>query len=134
MGLGVLAGVLTIALVTLMLGVAVGGVLYQREIGAFYRRVKHRLRPPPEPPGGPAIERIARNARRLRAQLLATTPGTPMARRISVTEAYDDLLAEACRALGVPYTLTGLPPGIERDAERLHVEEKLSAAGLRLSG
>jgi hypothetical protein len=49
-----------------------------------------------------------------------------------MSRAYDDLLADACNALGVPDTLTGLPPGIERDAERLHVEDELKAAGLRL--
>ena len=64
---------------------------------------------------------------------MATPPGTPNARRISVVNAYDDILAEACRALDVPDTLTSMPPGIERDAERLHVERVLSDAGLRLS-
>jgi hypothetical protein len=123
-------GLVVLALVTLLLGVAVGGVLYQREIGALLRRLVRRVSPPPELPPGPPIERVARDVRRLRAALLATTPGTPMARRIGVTRAYDDVLADACRALDVPDSLTGLPPGIERDAERLRVEHQLRAAGL----
>jgi hypothetical protein len=137
MGEGVLdgaaGGIVRIALITLMLGVLVGGVLYQHEIAAWVRRLQRRLSPPPEPPAGPAIERIARDARRLRAEVLALAPGTPMARRIGVWRAYDDLLADACRALDVPDTLSTLPMGLERAAERLHVEHELDAAGLRLS-
>jgi hypothetical protein len=133
MGNGLVGGVLVIALVTLMLGATVGGALYQREIAALLRRLAGRVRPPPEPPAGPPIERIAQDARRIRAELLTLSPGTPMARRIGVWRAYDDLLADACRALGVPDTLTGMPPGTERDAERLHVQYELDAAGLRLT-
>ena len=133
MGDGPFGGPFVVALVTLMLGVAVGGVLYHAEIEAFFRRLYHRVKPPPEPPASLTIERIARQARRLRAELLATDAGTPMARRLSVVKAYDDLLAEACRALDVPDTLTGMPPGVERDAERLHLESELEAAGLHLS-
>jgi hypothetical protein len=129
---GPTGGLVVLALVTLLLGVAVGGVLYQHEIAALRRRLTHRVSPPPELATGPPIERIARDVRRLRAELLATTPGTPMARRIGVTRAYDDVLADACRALAVPDSLTGLPSGIERDAERLRVEHQLRAAGLHL--
>lgn len=130
---GPLGGFIDIALVTLILGVTVGVTLYQHEIAALLRRLASRISPPPEPPAGPPIERIVRDARRLRAELLAPSPGTPMARRVGVRQAYDDLLADACRALDVPDTLTGLPPGTERDAERLHVEQELAAVGLRLS-
>ena len=130
---GPLGGLLVIALVTLMLGVTVGGVLYQHGIATFFRRLTHRVLPPPEPPAGPPIERIARDVRRLRAEVLAPTPGIPMARRIGVARAYDDLLVDACRALDVPDTLSGLATGTERDAERLRVEHRLDAAGLRLS-
>jgi hypothetical protein len=127
-------GLLIIALVTVMLGVTVGGVLYQHEVAALLRRLAHRIWPPPEPPAGPPIERIVRDARRLRAELLIPAAGTPMARRIAVSRAYDELLADACRALGIPDTLTCLPLGTEREAERLHVEHDLEAAGVRLTG
>jgi hypothetical protein len=46
--------------------------------------------------------------------------------------AYDDVLVDACAALEIANTLTALPLGAERDAERLYVEHKLRAAGLRL--
>ena len=129
---GPLGGVFMIALITMMLAAVVGGVLYQHEIAALYRRLARKVSPPPEPPAGPPIERIARDARRLRREVLTCSPGMPMARRIGVFRAYDDLLADACRALGVPDTLEGLPLGTERDAERLHVEHELDAAGLEL--
>jgi hypothetical protein len=129
---GPLGGLVDIALATLVLGVAVGGVLYHREVTDAFRRLTHRVSPPPEPPAGPPIECIASDVRRLRAELLATAPGTPMARRVGVRQAYDDLLVDACRALGVPDTLSGMPSGTERDAERLRVEYELEAAGLRL--
>jgi hypothetical protein len=125
-------GLFTLGLVTMMLGAAVGGVLYQREIGTVARRVKERVSPPPEPPPSLPIERIARNARRLRPQVLVPAPGTPLSRRIAVTQAYDDLLGDACQAVGIPDTLTGLPLGLEREAERLRVEHELDAAGVRL--
>lgn len=121
-----------IALVTVMLGVAVASALCQHEIKGAFRWVKERIRPRPEPPAGPPIERIARDARRLRAELRGLAPGAPMARRTAISQAYDDLLVDACRAVGVPDTLTALPPGTERDAERLHVEHELDLAGVRL--
>ena len=127
-------GLFAVALVTMLLVVAVGAVLYQHELRALLRRLVRRVHPPPEPPEGPPIERIARDARRLRAELRGSSPGTPMARRAGTWQAYDELLAEACRALGVPDTLAGMPPGTERDAERLLVEYRLVQAGLHLSG
>ena len=123
---------LVLALVTVMLGATVGAALHQREIGAVLHRLHRRLSPPPQVPAGPPIERIAGDLRRLRAEMLALTPGTPMARRIGVSRAYDDLLAEACRALDVPDTLSGLAAGTERDAERLMVMSALRSAGLQV--
>lgn len=128
-----LGGLLAVVLVTLLLGVTVGGVLYQHEVARLLRRVVHRFRPPPEPPAGLPIERIARDARRLRAELSATPPGTSMAHRAGVQQAYDEVLAEACWALGVPDTLAGVPAGTEREAERLLVEHRLAEAGLDLT-
>ena len=129
---GPLGGVLTIALVTLMLGVALSGVFCQREIGLAGRWLVTRIRRPPETPTNRPIERIAHDVSRLRAKLLTLDADIPMQRRIGVLQAYDDLLAEACGVLDVPDTLTDLPLGMERDAERLRVEDELAAAGLRL--
>ena len=129
---GPVAGLAAIALVTLFLGAMVGGVLYQAEIVHGLRRLVSKFSPPPLPPEGPPIERIGCDARRLRRELLALAPGIPIARRIGLQLAYDDVLVDACAALEVANNLTALPLGAERDAERLYVEHKLDVAGLRL--
>ena len=69
----------------------------------------------------------------MRDEFWSPAPGLPMARRVALSRAYDDLLVDACHALDVPDSLSGLPPGTERDAERLRVEHELEEAGLRLS-
>jgi hypothetical protein len=129
---GPVAGLVVIALVTLVLGAIVGGVLYQAEIVHALRRLASKVSPPAPLPDGPAIERIGWDARRLRRELRTAAPDIPMARRIGLQLAYDDVLADACAALGVANTLTALPLGLERDAERLYVENMLGAAGLHL--
>jgi len=137
MGQDVLGGaggaLITIALVTVFLGVLVGGVLYQHEVVVFARHHLLERVSPPEPPVARPIERIASDVRRVRDEFCRPAPGLPMARRVALSRAYDDLLLDACRALGVPDSLSGLPPGTERDAERLYVEHELTRAGLRLS-
>ena len=129
---GPLAGLVVLALVTLTGGASVGAVLYAAEIGHGLRHVRARFSSPTPPPGGPPIERLGSDARRLRRELLTLAPGTPLARRTGLRLAYDDVLVEACAALDVTDTLTVLPPGTERDAERLCVEQRLDEAGLRL--
>jgi len=129
---GAVNGVLSLGLATLLLGLVVGAVLHQHEIEALWGRLRRRLPRPDETPHVPPIERIGSDARRLRAELRTLGPGTPMARRIGISRAYDDVLIDACLALGVPDTLTGLAPGIERESERLRVEQELEAVGLRL--
>ena len=129
---GPLAGLVVIALVTFICGVTVGGVLYHAEIVHGLRRLVRTFSPPTQPPEGPPIERIGCDARRLRRELLALAPDIPIARRLGLQLAYDDVLVDACAALEVANTLTALPLGAERDAERLYVEHELDAAGLRL--
>lgn len=131
---GPLAGLVMIALVTVIGGAILGGVLYHAEIARGLRRLVGTFSPPTPPPAGPPIERIGWDARRLRRELLAPAPDLPRARRIGLQLAYDDVLVDACAALGVENTLTVLPLGAERDAERLYVEHELAAAGLLLRG
>jgi hypothetical protein len=57
-------------------------------------------------------------------------PGTPYTRRVAARQAYDTLLAQACRAVEVPNRLEKLPEGVEREVERLRVEQGLRDAGL----
>lgn len=128
-----MSGLLALLACTLMLGATLAFFLCQREVEAAWRWVRRHVGPrAPEPPAGRPIEEIARALRRVRSEVLAPTPGVPMARRTATVAAYDDLLLEAARALGVEDTLSGLAPGTDRDAERLRVEHLLREAGLRL--
>ena len=66
-------------------------------------------------------------------RLLVQTPdGTPMVRRVATRDAYDELLRQACEAVEVRHDLDSLPEGIERNMERLRVEEALRSAGLTI--
>jgi hypothetical protein len=127
-----MTGLVALLLCTLMLGAAVGLALHQAELGRMLRRVRTSLSPPPAAPSTPSIEQLAASLRRVRREVLAPAPGTPMARRRGTVAAYDDLLAMAARALGVPDLLTGLREGADRDAERLRLEHLLRGAGLVL--
>jgi hypothetical protein len=127
---GPLVGLLVAATITLV--AVVGGVLHRRRLHRLVRRLRHR-HAREVAPRRPPIELIASDARRLRGELASVPSGTPMARRRGLTSAYDDVLVDACRALGVPDTLSGLAPGMQRDCERLRVEQELQDVGLRLS-
>jgi hypothetical protein len=92
-----------------------------------------RSRRPDEPrPSGPPIERIAADARRIRAEIQHAPPGIPVARMRGWLEAYDDVLVAACRALDLEQRLGALPEGPERDLERERVERVLMSAGVLL--
>ncbi|NIH86324.1 hypothetical protein [Amycolatopsis granulosa] len=81
-------------------------------------------------PAGLPIERLAADLRRVRHALEGLAPGAPMVRRRATCQAYDALLVQACAALGLRHWLDDLPEGVERDVERLRVEEALRGAGL----
>jgi hypothetical protein len=97
-----------------------------RLIGRLVRRIR---RPSPVPPG-PPIERLAADLRRVHRVLAEFEPGTPVVRRRAARQAYDDLLIQACEAVDVRHRFGQLPEGIEREIERLRVEEALRSAGL----
>jgi hypothetical protein len=96
-------------------------------------RLIRRLRRPAEMAAVPPVEDIAADLRRVRRVLRFYQPGTPAVRRLSARQAYDELLKQACVAVDVQHQLDGLPEGVDRDIERLRVEESLRCAGLRLS-
>jgi hypothetical protein len=95
-------------------------------------RALHLVRPEPPHPSGPPIERIAADARRIRAQIRQAPAGMPVARLRGWHEAYDDVLVAACHALGLEERLGTLPEGAEHDLERERVERMLVNAGLLL--
>lgn len=91
-------------------------------------------RPEPPRPVGRPIEAIARDAQRLGMRFRCVPAGVSFARFEARRLAYDEVLGEACRALGVDNLLRVLPPGTELDIERLRVEAVLERVGLRLDG
>ncbi len=131
----VAAGVLWVLGVTVAMACFIGALVYRRKVLAVAVGTGRRLHVvpsvPPTPLGRP-IERIAADARRLRVQLGQVQPGLPAARLAGWRQAYEDVLIEGCRALGFEDRLSDLPPGTEREAERLRVEFLLEDAGFRL--
>jgi hypothetical protein len=91
-----------------------------------------RLHRAPEQPTGRPIEEIACNIRRLGAAHYGGPPGRSWVKSEAFRRAYDEALAEGCRALEIPTDLLALEPGTEREAERLRVEHLLVSAGLVL--
>jgi hypothetical protein len=119
-------GLLVVVACTVVLGLVVGGALHAGSLGRFAHR--HRRRPL-QPVGRP-LERVVADLHRIRAEVVSPVPGASKVRRDATLAAYDDVLADACRALGVPDHLTAVPPGTEREAERLHTEWLLEQAGV----
>lgn len=91
-------------------------------------RERHRQ---PLPEGLP-IERLAADLRRVHRDLLDLAPDAPIVRRRATRQAYDALLAQACTAVGVNHELDAVPEGVEREMERLRLEECLRQAGLAI--
>jgi hypothetical protein len=98
-------------------------------VPGLVRRIRRRT---PVRPSGPSIEQVSADLRRVRRALAAFESGTPAIRRRGAREAYDALLVQACRAVGVEHRLHHLPEGMDRELERLRVEESLRSAGLAI--
>jgi hypothetical protein len=97
-------------------------------IPSMVRRVREkRAKPQPQ---GPPIERVVADLRRVHRLLVDYPSGTPAARRFGTRQAYDELLTQACRQVGVPHRLAELPEGMDREIERLRVEQSLRERGL----
>lgn len=127
-----LAGILQVAAVTAGGAAVIAVVLYAPAVVRTGRRLGIRLGvlAPDEPVLPQPVERVARDVRRIRADLVVLDPQTPVARRRGLLAAYDDALADACRALGLPDLLSDIPDGVERELARLEVEQELVEAGL----
>ena len=81
----------------------------------------------------PSIEQIAYDLRRLDRQRRSGPTGDSEVWLAAVQRAYDDRLRLACHCLGVPEYLQPLE-GMDREMERVRVEDRLEAAGLSLRG
>ena len=96
------------------------------------RRVADHVRAPEPPrPAGAPIEQIAADLRRIQREIQQAPPDMPAARRRGWLRAYDDVLVDACRALGEAERIYSLPEGPPRALERERVERLLLRAGLQ---
>ncbi|GAA2491773.1 hypothetical protein Ahu01nite_028130 [Winogradskya humida] len=84
---------------------------------------------PPWP--DPCIEYVAAELRRLSRARMSGLCAESVRWQAAVQLAYDNNLQMASEALGVSHQLAVLD-GMDRDLERLRVEEELKAAGLKL--
>ena len=100
---------------------------WQRRLGAFVVRLVSP-RPAPLVPLHRPVEQVAVDVRRLRVAF--GHEGMRFAKYEGTRRAYDDALAEAADILELPHSLTDLPPGVDRDLERLRVEGLLEDGGL----
>jgi hypothetical protein len=100
-------------------------------IGLGLSRVR-ALRPAPVQATSRPFEEVAADAHRLGRQFHCLPQGASFARFEARRQAYDAVLTEACRALGVDHLLGVLPAGPDLDRERERVELVLDLAGLRL--
>ncbi|MET0143219.1 MAG: hypothetical protein ABW328_00285 [Ilumatobacteraceae bacterium] len=130
---GVASGIVQVAVLsvapTLCLWLALHSRPFFRLMGRAVRAVQAAVHPPVTP-AGPPLEKIAADIRRIVAGIEALPARVPLARRHGALLAYDDALAAACRALGIEDTLTSMPIGTRRDAERLRIECELQFEGL----
>ncbi|MEC3974699.1 hypothetical protein [Amycolatopsis sp. H20-H5] len=94
------------------------------------RSAHRRFRPPAAQPDHPPIQLLAADLRRVHELLAHFGTGTPASRRTATKQAYDALLAQACSAVEIEQRLAELPEGLDRELERLRVEESLRRAGL----
>lgn len=127
-----LPGLFGLAAATVLLVGVVGAFLYSSELERAFKRSRERRRPPVQPTGPPWAV-LAADVRRLHVAYRQHPAGQSMTRRRGLEQAYDDALLDACHALGVPDTLSALPSGTDRDAERLRVEYLLEQQGLPLN-
>lgn len=126
-------GILTVLACTAMFAAVLSVVFYGEVIVRVLVRIGralHVVAPAPPVAAGPPIGVLSADLRRLRMAVLHPTPGQSNVRRVATLAAYDDALGDACAALGLPDTLSGLPSGTDREAERLRIEWLLHEQGL----
>ncbi|MFC5993874.1 hypothetical protein ACFQE5_06575 [Pseudonocardia hispaniensis] len=84
-------------------------------------------------PAGPPLESLVTDLRRLRGELRSSRPRTRL-RRIALQSAYDDVLVDVCRAVGVdadPLVATA-EASSERAFARLLAEAGVEAVGIAI--
>jgi hypothetical protein len=82
-------------------------------------------------PAGPPLESLVADLRRLRRHLTGPPPRNKV-RRAALVAAYDDVLLDVCRAVGVDVPPLADATGAERAFARLQAEAGVEAAGIAL--
>ncbi len=100
---------------------------WQRRLGTLVARLLGP-RPAPVVPLHRPIELVGADVRRLRAAF--GQHGMRFAKYEGTRRAYDGVLAEAADSLELAHFLDVVPPGVDRDLERVRVERLLEDAGL----
>ena len=114
----------------LFVGVILAAFLGPRRVGRLTRalgrvvRYVESLRPEQPRPVGRPIELIASDARRLSSSFRRVPDDVSFARFEGRRRAYDDVLVEACRAVGVEHRLQVLPPGPDLDRGRCRAHRR----------
>jgi len=127
-----LGNVILYAVVVFVPSLACWAFLHGRWLSGPFYRLFHRLRPAMPKPTCRPIEAVAADLRRVHRALEELEPGAPMIRRVGTRQAYDTLLVQACVVVGVRHELDTLGDGIDRELERMRVEESLRAAGMAI--
>ena len=134
----VLTGVLLFAAIVFGPAVALWVLL---RVPRVARSVWQRVRPEPAPrPSGLPLESLVADLRRLHREVCGAPPSTRV-RRTAVLAAYDDVLLDVCRAVGVSDpplgaavaaggTTGALDP--DRGLARLRAEAEVQEAGIAL--
>ncbi len=114
-------------LLAALLGSWAGWTPWERRLGSFVVRATNR-RPAPVVPLHRPVEQVAADVRRLRRAF--GKEGLRFAKWEGIRQAYDGVLAEAADTLEIAHVLGVLPPGADRDLERVRVERLLEQTGL----
>ena len=115
--------------VQLLLGAVMGGLWeWERRLGRMLVRLVRGAPPAAVEPLRRPIDQIGADLRRLHGAF--RRGGMRFAKYEGCRLAYDGVLAEAAETLEVDHMMATLPPGVDRDLERLRVEWLLEEAGL----
>lgn len=101
-----------------------------RLLPAVVTALSERMRARRARPAGPALETTVAHMRRLRHEVCCCVPRTQV-RRVAVLAAYDDVLVDVCRMVGVDAPLA-TAVGADREFARLLTEAALEHAGIAL--
>jgi hypothetical protein len=101
---------------------------WERRIGRGLHQLVRRTPHAEVVPLRRPIEQLGADVRRLRDAF--GRDGMRFAKYEGTRRAYDGALAEAADALELTHFLASLPPGVDRDLERVRIERLLEDAGL----